>query len=176
MQDDWYSQQTESYLAEKNGKNHFTMPSRLSRSNVVLVAPIPECRWGYIDLVQGNSVLNRSSTIREEAIARLPRVPVKEPLEYLPMKEEIVNTIKRLSSGNAPGVDSISAEVYASGGPKEHGDTARDFLFAGDRTFNACSHSDMQESIDLFARACDNLDLTIFTKKTISTSICYRLH
>ena len=45
-------------------------------------------------------------------------------------------------------------------------DTARDFLFADDCALNASSESDMQESMDLFAQACDDFGLTISTKKT----------
>ena len=45
-------------------------------------------------------------------------------------------------------------------------DTARDFLFADDCALNASKESDMQESMDLFAKACDDFGLTISTKKT----------
>ena len=45
-------------------------------------------------------------------------------------------------------------------------DTARDFLFVDDCALNASTESDMQESMDLFAKACDEFGLTISTKKT----------
>ena len=45
-------------------------------------------------------------------------------------------------------------------------DTARNFLFADDCALNASTESDMQESMDLFAKACDDFGLTISTKKT----------
>jgi len=45
-------------------------------------------------------------------------------------------------------------------------DTARDFLFADDCALNAGTESDMQESMDLFAKACDDFGLTISTKET----------
>ena len=48
---------------------------------------------------------------------------------------------------------------------KVHEDTARDFLLADDCALNASRESDMQESMDLFAKACDNFGLTISTKK-----------
>ena len=45
-------------------------------------------------------------------------------------------------------------------------DTAHDFLFADDCALNARTESDMQESMDLFAKARDDFCLTISTKKT----------
>lgn len=65
-----------------------------------------------------NSVLNRPSTINDEAIARLPQVPVDDTLVVPPTVQEVTKDIKRLSNGKAPGADSIPAEIYASGGPK----------------------------------------------------------
>ena len=49
---------------------------------------------------------------------------------------------------------------------KVHKDTAYNFLFAEDCALNASTESDMQESMDLFAKACDDFGLTISTKKT----------
>ena len=44
--------------------------------------------------------------------------------------------------------------------------TARDLLFADDCALNACTQSDMQGSMDLFIKACDDFGLTISAKKT----------
>ena len=60
-------------------------------------------------------VLNRPSTINKEAIARLPQVPIKHSLADVPTVAEVEKAVKRLSSGKAPGVDSIPAEIYAFG-------------------------------------------------------------
>ena len=49
---------------------------------------------------------------------------------------------------------------------KVNTDTARDFLFADDCALNARTQADMQESMDLFAKSCDNFGLTISIKKT----------
>ena len=49
---------------------------------------------------------------------------------------------------------------------KVHEDTARDFIFADDCALNASTQSDMQGSMDLFTKACDDFGLTISTKKT----------
>ena len=64
------------------------------------------------------NVLNRPSNINEEAIERLPQIPVNDTLAEPPTEEEVTKAIKRLSSGKAPGADSIPAEIYASGGPR----------------------------------------------------------
>ncbi|XP_060761994.1 succinate dehydrogenase cytochrome b560 subunit, mitochondrial isoform X1 [Neoarius graeffei] len=63
-----------------------------------------------------DSVLNRPSTINDEAIARLPQIPVNETLDAVPTLEEIQKAIRQLSSSKAPGSDSIPAELYKEGG------------------------------------------------------------
>ena len=65
-----------------------------------------------------DSVLNRPSSIDAEAIARLPQVPTNASLSDSPSSTEVEKAIKNLSSGKAPGSDSIPAEVYAAGGPQ----------------------------------------------------------
>ena len=47
-----------------------------------------------------------------------------------------------------------------------HEDTARDFLFAEECSLNACTQSDMQGSMDLFTKTCDDFSLKISTEKT----------
>ena len=64
-----------------------------------------------------NSVLNRPAQINNEAINRLPQVPINHKLDVPPSKKEIDTAITQLSSGKAPGSDSIPAEVYKNGGP-----------------------------------------------------------
>ncbi len=64
-----------------------------------------------------NSVLNRPSFINNEAIDRLPQIPIQETLDTLPTMTEIQKAIGALSSGKAPGSDAIPAEVYKEGGP-----------------------------------------------------------
>ena len=62
-----------------------------------------------------NSVLNRPSIINDEAIDMLPQVPVDETMDAIPTLEEIQKAVHLLSSGKAPGSDSIPAEVYKEG-------------------------------------------------------------
>ena len=62
------------------------------------------------------SVLNRPSEINDEAIDRLPQIPVNDSMDDLPTIEEIEKATRLLSSGKAPGSDSIPAEIYKEGG------------------------------------------------------------
>ena len=64
-----------------------------------------------------DGVLNRPSSINDEAINRLPQVECNPMLDELPTVSETVKAIKRLSSGKAPGSDAIPAEIYKAGGP-----------------------------------------------------------
>ena len=63
-----------------------------------------------------DSVLNRPSSISDDAINRLPQVEYNLLLGEFPTVSETVKAIKLLSSGNAPGSDAIPAEIYKAGG------------------------------------------------------------
>ena len=63
-----------------------------------------------------DGVLNRPSSINDEAINRLPQVKCNPLLDELPTVSETVKAIKLLSSGKAPGSDAIPAEIYKAGG------------------------------------------------------------
>ena len=54
-----------------------------------------------------DGVLNRPSSINDEAINRLPQVECNPLLDELPTVSETVKAIKLLSSGKAPGSDAI---------------------------------------------------------------------
>ena len=70
-------------------------------------------RWAeYFD-----GVLNRPSSINDEAINRLPLVECNPLLDELPTVSETVKAIKLVSSGKVPGSDAIPAEIYTAGGP-----------------------------------------------------------
>ena len=62
------------------------------------------------------SVLNRQSSINDEAINRQQQVECNPLLDELPAVSETVKAIKLLS-GKAPGSDAIPAESYKAGGP-----------------------------------------------------------
>ena len=64
-----------------------------------------------------DGVLNRPSFVNDEAINRLPQVEYNPLLDEFPVISETVKAIKLLSSGKAPGSDTIPAEIYKAGGP-----------------------------------------------------------
>ena len=62
-----------------------------------------------------DGVLNRPSSINDEAINRLPQVECNPLLDELPTVSETVKAIKK--SGKAPGSGAIPAEIYKAGPP-----------------------------------------------------------
>ena len=63
-----------------------------------------------------NSVLNRPSSINQDAIDRLPQIERNVLLDEFPTVTETRKAVQQLSSGKAPGADAIPAEVYKAGG------------------------------------------------------------
>ena len=63
-----------------------------------------------------NSVLNHPSSVNDNAINRLPQIECNVLLGEFPTVTETRKAIQHLSSGKAPGTDSIPAEVYKAGG------------------------------------------------------------
>ena len=70
-------------------------------------------RWAE----QFDGVLNRPSSINDDAINRLPQMECNPLLDEPPTVSETEKAIKLLSSGKAPGSDAIPAEIYKAGGP-----------------------------------------------------------
>ena len=91
----------------------------------VLGHPTTRCRWctlltdKYAILKRWaehfNSVLNRPSSVNDNAINRLPQIECNVLLDEFPTVTE-TKAIQHLSSGKAPGTDAIPAEVYKAGG------------------------------------------------------------
>ncbi|XP_046862503.1 uncharacterized protein LOC124455960 [Xenia sp. Carnegie-2017] len=63
------------------------------------------------------AVLNRPSSINDEAIDRLPQVNINTTMDVPPVESEVREAINKLSSGKAPGADAIPSEIYKVGGP-----------------------------------------------------------
>nr|VZI45369.1 unnamed protein product [Spirometra erinaceieuropaei] len=61
-------------------------------------------------------ILNRPSTISDAALASLLRVETYVDLDLPPSPYETIRSVQQLSSGKAPGLDAIPAEVYKHGG------------------------------------------------------------
>ena len=65
-----------------------------------------------------DGVLNRPSSINDEAVNRLPQVECNPLLDELPTVSETVKAIKLLSSGKTLGSDAIPVEIYKAGDPQ----------------------------------------------------------
>ena len=63
-----------------------------------------------------DGVLNRPSSINGKVIEQLSQVPVNESLDVTPTLGEVPIAIRQLSTGKAPGSDSIPVEIYKEGG------------------------------------------------------------
>ena len=63
-----------------------------------------------------NSVLNRPSSVNDNAINRLPQIECNVLLDEFPTVTETRKAIQYLSSGKPSGTDAIPAEVYKAGG------------------------------------------------------------
>ena len=129
MPDSWLSATADEIqgYADKNDIKTFTVIWRKST-----VSPVPThlCFWVQIKpssyqrrtiswrgvAEHFDGVLNRQYSINDKAIERLPYVPVNESLDVTPTLGEVKIAIRQLSSGKAPGSDSIPAEIYKKGG------------------------------------------------------------
>ena len=63
-----------------------------------------------------SSVLNRPSSVNDNAINRLPQIECNVLLDEFPTVTETRKAIQHLSSGKALGTDAILAEAYKAGG------------------------------------------------------------
>ena len=61
-------------------------------------------------------MLNRPSTINDNAVNRLPQVDCNVLLDEFLTVTETTKAIQHLSSGKAPGSDAIPVEIYKAGG------------------------------------------------------------
>lgn len=65
-----------------------------------------------------STLLNRPSSVSPEALDLIPQKPVIDSLDLPPTLDEVEKAIKQTSSGKAPGMDGIPAEVYKAVGPE----------------------------------------------------------
>ena len=63
-----------------------------------------------------DGVLNRPSSINDEAITRLPQLECSPLFDEFRGVSETVKAVKFLSSGKAPGSYAVPAEIYKAGG------------------------------------------------------------
>ena len=64
-----------------------------------------------------SDVVNRPTSINDEAIQRFPQVDMNPDLDVPPCEDEVTKAIKQMSSAKTPDPDAIPAEVFKSGGP-----------------------------------------------------------
>ena len=125
MQDSWLSKKAEeiqSFADRKDMKKiHDALKTKRSGATPLLSADGSTLltdkdailkRWAE----HFNSVLNRPSSVNDNAINRLPQIECNVLLDEFPTVTETRKAIQHLSSGKAPGTDAIPAEVYKAGG------------------------------------------------------------
>ena len=61
-------------------------------------------------------MLNRPSSLNEDAINRLPQIECNVMLDEILTVVETMKAIQHVSSGKAPGADAIPAKIYKAGG------------------------------------------------------------
>ena len=131
MQDSWFSnkaKEIEAYAASNNSKQLYaSLQAVYGRQSSAGSSPLLDAegtnlltdkeqilnRWSE----HFDGVLNRPSSVNDEALDRLPQAVINEALAKLPELAEIEKAISSLSSGKSPGDDGIPAEVFSSGGP-----------------------------------------------------------
>nr|VZI26698.1 unnamed protein product [Spirometra erinaceieuropaei] len=130
MQDAWTARKAEEiqgYADRNEWKNFFSAikavygpPTKgtaplLSADGSTLLTEKTQILQRWAEHFRG--VLNRPSVISDAAIARLPQVQTNADLDLPPSLQETIRAVQQLSSGKAPGSDTIPAEVYKHGGP-----------------------------------------------------------
>ncbi len=63
-----------------------------------------------------NRLLNRGSSISDEAIAALPQLKENDTLADLPSRDETITALQQTTSRRAPGSDGTQADIYRCGG------------------------------------------------------------
>ncbi|KAL6484915.1 hypothetical protein MHYP_G00069600 [Metynnis hypsauchen] len=63
-----------------------------------------------------STLLNRPSTVDADTLELIPQRPVIDSLDLPPTLEEVEKAIQQSSSGKAPGMDGIPAEIYKAAG------------------------------------------------------------
>ena len=131
MQDNWFSnkaEEIERYAASNNSKEFYrSLNAIYGRQSSAGSAPLLDAKGEHLIVDKGkilerwgehfDNVLNRPSSINEEAINRLPQIDINASLALVPTLEEVNAAIASLSNGKAPGSDGLPPKVFATGGP-----------------------------------------------------------
>ncbi|BHF83769.1 hypothetical protein SprV_0902691500 [Sparganum proliferum] len=131
MQDAWTARKAEEiqgYADRNEWKNFFSVikavhgpPTKctaplLSTDGSTLLTEKTQILQHWAEHFRG--VLSRPSVISDAAIDRLPQVETNVDLDLPPSLQETIRAVQQLSSGKAPGLDAIPAEVYKHEGPQ----------------------------------------------------------
>ena len=128
MQDTWWKERAEELqnsadrrdfktfyqgLKAVHGPVHKASPSVKSKEGVLLTEPSRVLdRWA--EHFQG--VLNQDSDFDMSVLDDFTPYAIDPDLDNIPTLEEVLESIKQLSTGKAPGADGIPAEIYKHGG------------------------------------------------------------
>ncbi|BHF58078.1 hypothetical protein SprV_0100102700 [Sparganum proliferum] len=131
MKDAWTIHKTEEikgYADRSEWKNFFSAINLVYHPPTKDTAPLLSVKGGTlltetIQILQRwaehfRGVLNRSSTISDDSIARLPQVETNANLDIPLPSHKTIRAVQQLSSGNAYGSDEIPTEIYRHGGPQ----------------------------------------------------------
>ncbi|VDM01831.1 unnamed protein product [Schistocephalus solidus] len=131
MQDAWMTrkaEETQGYTDRNEWKNIFTATKAVYGPPVKGAAPLLRAD-GRTLLTEKTKILkpwaehfqgflNQPSTISNAANDRLPEVEINANLDLPPSLQETIRAVQQLSSGKAPGLYAIPAEIYKHGGPQ----------------------------------------------------------
>lgn len=129
MKEEWWLERAQDIQAAADSYDYKTLFARLkavygpcSRGSSPLLSANGEhllhhqedilARW----VEHFDAVLNRVSTISEDALDAVPQRAILEELDDPPSVTETMKAIKQMSAGKSPGMDSIPAEIYKHGG------------------------------------------------------------
>ncbi|KAL8592948.1 hypothetical protein ACOMHN_050775 [Nucella lapillus] len=129
MQDEWWNKKADEvqlYADTKNSRMFFsalkavygpsrpsTTPLRSTNGALLKEKKAINERWRE----RFSTLLNRPSTVSNEALDQIPQRPTLDSLDLPPSLEEVHKAIQQTSSGKAPGKDGIPAEIFKTVGP-----------------------------------------------------------
>ena len=131
MQDKWWeakADELQGYAECNNSKKFFDTLKTVYGPSKGVVAPLQSAdgttlfkdkegitaRWAE----HFSTLLNRPSSVEEQALDRIPQRPVQENLDIPPTLEEVFKAVKQTSAGKSAGKDNIPAELFKEASTK----------------------------------------------------------
>ena len=100
-------------LKAVHGPKHKASPSVRTKDGVLINEP-PKVLDRWAEHFMG--VLNQDSEFDMSVLGEIPQRAVNSSLDAVPTLEEVLSSIKQLSSGKSPGEDGIPPEIFKHGG------------------------------------------------------------